>query len=281
MSIDVSDQLSIKLFDVKKIQYQSRAVFDYVQPCCTVAYIKKGKVTTTFEGKEYTAESGDVMIHRPNMPFNVISETDGIHYLFNIDLRNIEESDLFGLYPFGKVIKLKDAERYEQKFDELRSVWLQEANEHRSLLSSFLVFSLINEVMDSARMGGMRTPKDFYITDRFNNVLQYIEAHLAEPITRDELAQIHHMNPVYFSRAFKEIYGVTPMKMVKKLRLQKSRRYLETTDDSIESIASKCGFCDASHYNHAFRSVYTISPSQHRKSIKTTNKGFSPTLSLR
>ncbi|MED4455844.1 AraC family transcriptional regulator [Metabacillus fastidiosus] len=279
MSFSISDQLRFTLFDVKKIKYKSRVIFDYIQPCCTIAYIKKGEVITTFEGKEYTAKAGDVMIHQPNKPFNVISKTDGIHYLFNINLNMSGESDFFSLYPLGKVIKIRDIALYEKQFDELRSIWLQETNDYRTVQSSFLVFSLINEIMESAKIGERRSSNEIYITDRFNNVLQYIEEHLGENVTRDELAQIHHMNPVYFSRAFKEIYGLTPMQMVKKLRLLQSKRLLETSDNSIEDIAMKCGFCDASHFNHAFRDSFQTSPNQYRKSIKHTKRSFIPTLS--
>ncbi|HEY4552109.1 MAG TPA: AraC family transcriptional regulator [Bacillaceae bacterium] len=278
MSYTISDQLQITLFDVKKIQYDSRVIFDYVQSCCTIAYIKKGEVITTFEGKEYIAKTGDVMIHRPHMPFNVISKTDGIHYLFNINLKVMEEVDFFNLYPLGKVIKIRDPIAFEKKFDELWSIWLQENNDYRSVQASFLAFSLLHEILESSKMGERRLPNEAFVTDRFNQVLKYIESRIGENITREELAQIYHMNPVYFSRAFKKIYGLTPMKMVQKLRLLRAQRMLSNSDNTIEDIALKCGFCDASHFNHAFRKAYKTSPSQYRKSIKSTKRGFIPTL---
>ncbi|CEG28496.1 helix-turn-helix domain-containing protein [Bacillus sp. B-jedd] len=278
MSFVVNDELRVTLFDVKKIQYRSRVIFDYVQSCCTVAFVKKGEVVTTFEGKEYVARSGDVMIHRPNSPFNVISKTDGIHYLFNIDLKVMGEVDFFSLYPLGKVVTIRNPEFYEEKFDELRSVWLQESNEFRSVQTSFLAFTLLQEILESARLGGKSSPNEAYITDRFNNVLHYIENHLGDNITREDLAQIYHMNPVYFSRAFKEIYGLTPMKMVKKLRLLQAKRLLETTDETIEAIAQRCGFCDSPHFNHSFKNAFKISPSEFRKSIKITKRGLVSTL---
>lgn len=278
MSFSISDQLNISLFDVKKIQYKSRVIFDYVQSCCTIAYIKKGEVITTFEGKEYVAKTGDVMIHRPNKPFNVISKTDGIHYLFNIDLKVMEEVDFFSLYPLGKVVTIRDPKLYEKMFDELRSIWLQETVEYRTVQSSFLAFSLLHEIIESSKLGGRRTPNEPYITDRFNNVLHYIENRLGEDITRDDLAQIYHLNPVYFSRAFKDIYGLTPMKMVKKLRLLQAKRLLETTDHTIEDIAQKCGFCDSPHFNRAFQGAFKTSPSKYRKGIKYTKRDIIPTL---
>lgn len=277
MSFSVSDELKITLFDVKQIKYQSRMVFDYEQTCCTIAYIKKGEVITTLNGKEYTAKTGDVMIHRANMLFNVISKMDGIHYLFNLDLKVMGEVDFFNLHPLGKVITVRDPAQYEKKFEELRSIWLQESNEFRTAQASFLAFSLLHEIIESSKMEKQILPDRDDVTDRFNDVLHYIEERLGEPITRDELAQIYHMNPVYFSRAFKEVYGLTPMKMVKKLRLLQSRRLLEASKYTIEEISLLCGFCDSSHFNHTFQNAYKTSPGQYRKSIKNTKKGINLT----
>ncbi|WP_207383660.1 helix-turn-helix transcriptional regulator [Paenibacillus solani] len=67
-----------------------------------------------------------------------------------------------------------------------------------------------------------------------------------EGITREELAKLYHMNPVYFSRAFQKIYKLTPMQMVRKLRLQHAKKMLESTDYTLEHIAQKCGYFDAS-----------------------------------
>lgn len=278
MSFTISNQLNITLVDVKKISYKSRVVFDCVQSCYTVAYIKEGEVVTTFEGKEFVAKKGDVMIHRPNKPFNVISKKGGIHYLFNIDLKVMEEMDFFDVFSIGKVVTIRNPELYEKTFDELHSIWLQEAADLRTVQSSFLAFSMLHEVVESTKLGGESDPKEPYITDRFNNVLHYIENHLGEVITREDLAQIYHLNSVYFSRAFKEIYGLTPMKMVRKLRLIHAKRLLETTEQTVEVIAQTCGFCDTPHFTKVFRSAYKFSPSTYRKSIKNTKRPFISTL---
>lgn len=277
MSYIVNDQLRISIFNVDKIEYKSRVIFDYVQECCTVSYVKKGEVITTYEGKEYIAKTGDVMIHRPHTPFNVISQTDGIHYLFNIELKVMEEVDFFHLYPLDKVIKLRDPVAYEKIFDELRSIWLQEVNAYRSVQSSFLAFSLLNEVLESSKIGERRSNREPLTIDRFNNALHYIENGLDKNITRDELAQLYHMNPVYFSRAFQKIYGITPMNMLKKMRLLQAKRMLENPENTIEMIAQKSGFYDASHLTRAFQKAFRTSPSLYRKSIKNTRRGIVPT----
>lgn len=277
MSFTIFGQTDLTLIDVTKVQYQSRIIFDYVQSCYTVSYIKKGEVITTHEGTEYVAKTGDVMIHRPHLPFNVISQRDGIHFLFNVEVKVQGGKDFFELFPLGKVVKIRDPGLYEKKFDELRSIWLQEADDSRTVQTGFLVSLLLHEILESVKIGERRTSKDSLVTDRFNSALHYIENGLEEQITREDLARIYHMNPVYFSRAFQKIYGITPMKMLKKMRLLHAKRMLEHTDHTIEYITQKSGYYDAAHFNRSFRQAFGLSPTEFRKSIDYTKRKIVPT----
>jgi AraC-like DNA-binding protein len=223
------------------------------------------------------ASAGDVMIHRPNEPFNVISKMDGIHYLFNIQADVRDGEDFFGLFPVGKVIRIRDRSEYERRFDELWSLWLQEEDDFRDVRIGSLIFTLLYEIVESTKLEGSRTLSDPLYTDRFNEALQYMEDRLDQEITREELASLYHMNPVYFSRAFQKIYKLTPMQMLRKLRLQHAKQLLESTDYTVEHISQKCGYYDASHFSKVFRSIFGQGPAEYRKSIKFTKTGIAST----
>ncbi|WP_405173155.1 helix-turn-helix domain-containing protein [Paenibacillus sp. FSL H8-0260] len=270
MSSIIHSQFDISVLDVLKIQYQKRILFDYVQSCYTVSYIQKGEVLTTSSEGEYVASAGDVMIHCPNEPFNVISKTDGVHYLFNINAKVKDGDDFFKLFPLGKVIRVRDRSEYERRFDELRSLWLQEEDDFRNVQVGSLAFFLLYEIMESTKLGGRRSSRDPFITDRFNEALQYMEERLDQEISREELSKLYHMNPVYFSRAFQKIYKLTPMQMLRKLRLQQAKQMLEYTDYTIEHISQRCGYYDASHFSKVFRGEYGKGPAEYRKSIEFT-----------
>ncbi|MNR23644.1 HTH-type transcriptional activator RhaS [compost metagenome] len=97
-----------------------------------------------------------------------------------------------------------------------------------------------------------------------------MEQRLNVPIPREELANLYHMNPVYFGRAFQKIYGITPIQMHQKLRLLQAKKMLENPGNTIEHITQECGYYDAAHFNRAFRKAFDASPNQYRKSIKNT-----------
>ncbi|NQX64483.1 AraC family transcriptional regulator [Paenibacillus qinlingensis] len=279
MSTQVNDLFSITLFDVKKVQYYSRIMFDISHPYLTVSYIKKGEVITTDDGKEYVAKTGDVMINRPNTPFNVISQEEGIHYLLSLKLHVREGIDFLQAFPLDKVIKVRDTALYEKKFDELQDLWGQKEADHYSVQSAFLALFLLHEIVESSKIGEKRKSRETFEITRFNYALHYIEKGLERNITREELAEIYHMNPIYFSRAFKQVYDLTPMQMLQKMRLIKAKRMLENPENTIELISQQCGFYDASHFNRIFQKSFGMSPSNFRKSIKSTKSGIVPTWS--
>lgn len=98
-------------------------------------------------------------------------------------------------------------------------------------------------------------------------ILKYIDDHLADPLTIDQLAKVLYMHPTAFIRYFKNRMGMPPLKYIKYLRLERAKLYLETTDYNIQEIATLTGFTTTSHFSRDFKSTYGMSPVQARKSI--------------
>lgn len=98
-------------------------------------------------------------------------------------------------------------------------------------------------------------------------ILKYIDDHLADSLTIDQLSKIIYMHPTAFIRYFKNRMGMPPLKYIKYLRLERAKLYLETTDYTIQEIASLTGFTTTSHFSRDFKSTYGMSPVQARKSV--------------
>lgn len=102
----------------------------------------------------------------------------------------------------------------------------------------------------------------------------YIRNHYRESITIDEVANIVHLTPNYFSEYFKKQTGIKFCSYVQKLRLEFSVSLLKLSDLSIKEIADQSGFNSAAYFSNAFKDYFGISPEQFRKS---QNKLLSPT----
>lgn len=98
-------------------------------------------------------------------------------------------------------------------------------------------------------------------------VTDHVDEHLVESIAVSDLAALVGLSEAHFSRAFKQTVGVAPHRFVMGRRLERGKRLLADTTDSIAQVASACGFADQAHFSRAFSLAFGVSPSALRKSF--------------
>ena len=99
---------------------------------------------------------------------------------------------------------------------------------------------------------------------RLQPALDWMVAHDGEKSSLKELAELTGLSVTHFRRLFAATFNETPAKYALRLRLNRARLALETTDDTIASIAADAGFYDQSHFIKAFRSIYKLRPADYR-----------------
>jgi transcriptional regulator GlxA family with amidase domain len=101
---------------------------------------------------------------------------------------------------------------------------------------------------------------------------------LSKPLTVPALAQHVAMSPRNFARVFAKEMKTTPAKFVERLRVETARRRLEESQNSMESIASDCGFGNVNSMRSVFQRTLKIAPGQYRRHfrhVKYRTKGKS------
>ena len=96
-------------------------------------------------------------------------------------------------------------------------------------------------------------------------VIDYIEADLSRPFTIEGLAQVAGVSPRHFMRAFRESAGLTPMRFVYGLRLERAKEFLLDPRRTATEVALDCGFSHAQHFSTAFKKATGITPSDFRR----------------
>jgi AraC family transcriptional regulator len=95
-------------------------------------------------------------------------------------------------------------------------------------------------------------------------VHEYVDAHLADDIRLQDLADLAHVSPGHFLRAFRAASDITPYQYVQEQRLQKARSMLGRTGGPISRVASACGFKTSSRLSATFHRRFGITPSTYR-----------------
>ncbi|APE16792.1 MULTISPECIES: GlxA family transcriptional regulator [Mycolicibacterium] len=98
-------------------------------------------------------------------------------------------------------------------------------------------------------------------------VQEAIEAEPGAAHSITDLARRAAMSPRHFTRVFTDEVGEAPGAYVERVRTEAARRQLEETDDTVVTIAARCGFGTSETMRRNFIRRVGISPDQYRKTF--------------
>jgi transcriptional regulator GlxA family with amidase domain len=108
------------------------------------------------------------------------------------------------------------------------------------------------------------------LTDRkpLRELESWVLDNLNKPLTVPVLAQRVAMSARNFARVFMREMKITPAKFVERLRVEAARRRLEESPNSMETIASECGFGNVNSMRNVFQRNLKIAPGQYRRHFR-------------
>ena len=137
---------------------------------------------------------------------------------------------------------------------------------------SQLFSSAANSVIDLIKWVNVLLPKiSALISEKQNEnapekkMLAFIHEHYMEKITRNEIAEIVHLNPDYAARLFKTATGYTVVDYLLHYRIQKAKELMLYSTHNISDIAQIVGFESFSYFSAAFRRLEGVTPRSFKK----------------
>ena len=169
--------------------------------------------------------------------------------------RVIEEGD----NPLDKVFEKYPLSCINIKF--LNSAKLDELVE-RFYKSECKDKSILLKIIELIRSTPTAKPNPHPIIER---ITEYIKNNLNEDLSVNNVAKEMNISVYYLSHLFKQITGISILEYRNELRLTRAKQMLIESRFSVNEIAIKCGFCNASYFAEVFSCSEKISPSQFRK----------------
>lgn len=123
------------------------------------------------------------------------------------------------------------------------------------------VYELLEQLCGT-RTESFATPSLAPVRDLLHDVFK-------EPLSLAGIARTADLSPVQLERHFRRQFGCTLAAYVRSLRLAYARERLASSSQPIVNLAQELGFFDQSHFCHAFKEQFGISPTAYRRQCRS------------
>jgi len=118
------------------------------------------------------------------------------------------------------------------------------------------VWLVLAEHWQAAARGALRK--------RTGEMVEYLRRHLAEPVSRQELARTFALTPQHVNALFRNELGISPTQFVNRERILHAYRLIQNEGVSLKAAAAQVGFHDLFYFLRVFKKVTGQRPSQIR-----------------
>ena len=278
-----------QLYTPFDIFYQDTSDSFYVMPIrphwhyyMEILYMCEGSIRIDCDNDSYVLEEGDLFIVYPRVVHSMYPLSEGfIRYgviKFNpaeISISNTHSPILRGLFSYTdsvdgiflhfSAVQLAPyhmAETVEHLVSELRQKRFGYHIAINSLLVSIMVTLARIWEESGISLTGISSGQN---ANSFSSILEYIDLHINESLSVQELADRCGMSYSTFARLFKHYTGRSCQEYINYIKVCKAQDLLLFTDYPISYIASEIGFSDCSHLIKTYKKIKGITPNQQRK----------------
>jgi AraC-like DNA-binding protein len=95
-------------------------------------------------------------------------------------------------------------------------------------------------------------------------VQAYMQAHLDEPLTLDQLADAFGFERFHFAKTYRRLTGRAPLTHFLHLKMERAARLLDGGELRVGDVARVLGYEDAHYFSRQFRRLMGVAPSEYR-----------------
>jgi len=256
-----------RLFSVSRTDEQASAhprVMHAHEDLVELVLVRGGKSRYFVGGIPYEAQRGDLFIFNsgvvhdepsgPDRPVATSSLAVG-----NLHVPGLRENALLSDQA-APVCHLSEEQTI--RLERLYDVLYEELKLGNDDGAHHLLMAMLALVQQYWSASAEHTPEENALS---RQVKEYIDAHFAEEISLQQLAEHLHISPYYLAHVFKDATGYAPLQYVVRRRIGEAQTLLITTQLPITRIAAQVGYDNPTHFNAQFAKAVGMSPRTFRK----------------
>lgn len=240
--------------------YHQPPVFrPHIHDAYEILFLTKGEASYTVEGKAYSLHKGSLVITRPLKVHSITLSADSEYRRYDILFdASIISSDVCNLLPPKlDVIHFSGNAMIFELFKKIGFYCSQLSGNELRIMLSHLTEEILLNVLIASRDAQERST---YTTNPLvKQAIKYIERHLTEALTVDEVCEALHISQSYLLHLFDRHLNISPKKYIMSKRLAMAQMALRSGIRPVE-VYRQCGFSDYSTFFRAYKNHFGHAP---------------------
>lgn len=232
---------------------------------CTLAVVPKGVQHSLESTREITQVCHvDPHAEMPTAPVISTESTDPPEMIAACGLVKVRFGAAVGLFDELKDVLIEDLSDIPQVQSAFKDILAEQCDPgpgseamKAALMSQCLVY-LFRRICENGTcsLPWLAALEDERLARALDRVLQ----NPGNPHTVESLAEVASMSRSAFAEAFTHSFGLPPMGMVRRIRLERAWKLLQQGGLPIRTVARRVGFSSRSHFSRLFKSHFGVSP---------------------
>lgn len=223
-------------------------------------FIDEGELEVSFRDQLFTAKKHDVVVIDCRHEHSYHA-WDGLqfHYLHFTGISAFSYAAKLYELNHGALLEQVNSDTLDHTFQNMLHLARSQTNAQNEHRISVYIHMMLCELAESCYSIPAAS------NESIDRAIRFMENHITENISLDEIADHVGLSKYYFNRLFNRHIGMTPHRYFINMRVQYAKRLLLTTYASVEEIAESCGFDNPSNFIRLFKQRTGMTPSAFRK----------------
>lgn len=236
-----------------------------------VLRITSGELTLNINGESIVAKKDSVVIVNPYLSHTGVTDKKSAGYtVVSFDINNFLNSSVATTKYLAPILEQKILlnSLVEEPYFLAEIDKIIEHSKTNPLFAVSAVYMFLGQFFSNNKYKQSQKTNN---NQRIYKVTEYLNKHFCDDINLEFLSRKFSYNEAYLCQKFKESTGLTIVKYINILRIEKAQDLLKNTDKQISEIAFLCGFNDFIYFSHCFKKYLKISPTEFRKISRQKN----------
>lgn len=127
------------------------------------------------------------------------------------------------------------------------------------------ILTTLTQTAADAKAEAISSALPLRTTGKIAELTSYLDLHYAEKISSATVETVTEMNFDYLNRTFRRVTGKTVFQYLNRVRINRAKELLTTTDMKMAAIAQLTGFSDEFYLSRQFKKATGVSPAMYAR----------------